>query len=99
LAPAEREEWATKLANDYGTSIAALEAKKPTLKTAPVAGLGDRRTTLANATEVHDRAQKVQTLVQKEMKESGCDYATAFTKVQMANSALFEEMHDSRKQD
>jgi hypothetical protein len=33
------------------------------------------------------------------MKESGCDYATAFTKVQMANSALFEEMHDSRKQD
>lgn len=94
LAPAEREAWATKLANDYTAGMAELEAKKPTLKTSPIIGAGERRTTLANAQE---RGAKVQELVQKEMKDSGCDYPTAFQRVRLANAALFDAMHDSLK--
>jgi hypothetical protein len=94
LAPAEREAWATKLANNYDDGIKELETKKPTLKTSPIVGAGERRTTLANAQE---RTAKVQELVQKEMKDSGTNYETAFQRVRMANAALFDQMHDSLK--
>lgn len=99
IAPAEREEWTTKLANDYDANAKVMAEKKPTLKTSTMAGLGERRTTLANVGDVQERSRKVQTLVQKEMKDVGCDYSTAYQNVRMANAALFEEMHDSLKQD
>lgn len=93
LVPAEREDWAAKLANSFDSNIKLLEEKKPTLKTSPIIGAGERRTTLANAQE---RADKVQELVRKEMKETGADYTMAYNKVRLANEGLFAQMHDSR---
>lgn len=94
IVASEREDWATKLANNYDENINALATKQKTLKTESIIGAGERRTTLANTQE---RAAKVQQLVQKEMKDSGADYSTAFQRVRMANAALFGEMHDSLK--
>lgn len=95
IAPGEREDWTAKLANDFEAGLKALGEKKPTLKTEPIKGLGSRRETLAN--DAMTRSEKVQALVRKEMKETGADYASAFQSVRMANTALFEEMHDSLK--
>lgn len=98
ITPAQRAEWEPKLNEDFEKAAGEIKSLKGGMKVAGVtAGAGTRRTTLANTTEVQERTAKVQQLVQKEMKDSGSDYTTAFQRVRLANAALFEQMHDSLK--
>jgi phage I-like protein len=96
ITPAQRAEWEPKLEADFDGALVEIKALKKGMKVSGVtAGAGTRRSTFANTSEVQGRAQQVQQLVQKEMKESSCDYPTAFQRVRLANAALFGEMQDS----
>ncbi|HUS37358.1 MAG TPA: phage protease [Verrucomicrobiae bacterium] len=90
ITPAQRAEWEPKLDADFDKAIGEIKELKGGMKTAATtANAGSRRTTLANAEEQTVTA-KVQTLVTKEMKDSGCTYQEAFSRVRLANAALFE---------
>ncbi len=90
ITPAQRPDWAARLATDFANQSAALAQLAPTLKTrAFTLNLGARKAEIANATA---RRDALDTLVKTEMANNGGDYDRAFAVVQKSNPALFSAM-------
>lgn len=90
IKPAERADWETKLTEDFSKYSVELANQQSGVKTAATAGIGARRNVTMANTE-REAAEKVQSLIQKEMQETKCNYETAYNRVRMANAALFEQ--------
>jgi phage I-like protein len=90
ITPAEKADWATKLAADWDENSKALANKKKTLKTESALGndAGSRRMTLANTQAAAQFREKVET----RMANTKCLYAEAWNAVKAEHPALFEEM-------
>jgi len=93
ITAADRAGWEAKLKVEanFANEVEALhKAAKPALKTIAVtSGAGERKLSIANASE---RRDAVRSLVETEMANTKCDRDTAFARVQAAHPALFEQM-------
>lgn len=89
ITPAQRPEWAGKLAADFANETGNLAKLTPQAQTKSGVDLTGRKAEMANMAE---RSQKVQDLVQQEINKNGLSYDAAYRRVQADNPALFEAM-------
>lgn len=87
ITPAQKDQWIKDLSEQFDAKSVELSNAQPVLNVAPVtAGLGARKT------EIQTSRDKVLTLVNQRMEQTGEDYETAFVSVRKENAALFESM-------
>lgn len=95
ITPAQRDETKTKVTANAAATITELKAKKPEMNTKSIELNGTR----LDISTANARSATVQTLVQKKMKEDGCEYNDAYARVSQdpQYKQLFEAMDDPSK--